>query len=56
MVNARVPTEQTLAGSHHSVITQVVQETPLQPTMHSPFLRFLKPGKFTGNSADWNEI
>jgi hypothetical protein len=29
-VNVRVPTEQTLSGSHHSVIPQVGQETPVR--------------------------
>jgi hypothetical protein len=56
VVNARVPTEKNLSGSHHSVITQAGQETPLQPTMHSPFLRFPKPEKLTGKSTDLNEV
>ena len=56
MVNVRVPTEHNLSGSHHSVIPQVGQETPLQPGMHSPFLRFPKPEKFTGKSTDSNEV
>jgi hypothetical protein len=56
MVNARIPTDQNLSVSHHSVIPQGGQETPLQPTMHSPFLRFPKPDKFTGKSTDSNEV
>jgi Ty3 transposon capsid-like protein len=56
MVNVRVPTEQNLSGSHHSVIPQVGQETPLQPAMHSPFLRFPKPEKFTGKFTDSNTV
>jgi hypothetical protein len=50
VVNGKVPTEQNLAGSHHTVITQVGQETPLQPTIHSPFLRFPKQDTFTGKT------
>ena len=56
VVNVRVPTEHNLSGSHHSVIPQVGQGTPLQPGMHSPFLRFPKPEKFTGKSTDSNEV
>jgi hypothetical protein len=56
MVNVRVPTEQNVSCIHHSVIPQVRQETHLQPAMHSPFLRFLKPEKFTGMSKDSNEV
>jgi hypothetical protein len=56
MENIRVPTEQNLSGSHHSVIPQVGQETPLQPAMHSQFLRFPKPEKFTCKSTDSNEV
>jgi hypothetical protein len=56
VVNARFPTEQNHSGIHHSVITQAGQETPLQPTMHSPFLRFPKPEKFTGKSTDSNKV
>jgi hypothetical protein len=52
MVNVRVTTEQYLSGSHHSVIPQVRQETPQQPAMHSPFLRFSKPQKFTCKFKD----
>jgi Ty3 transposon capsid-like protein len=37
------------------VIPQVGQETPLQPAMNSPFLRFPKPEKFTGKFTDSNE-
>jgi hypothetical protein len=55
MLNVRVPTEQNLFGSHHSVIAQVSQETPLQSAMHSSFLRFRKPEKFTAKSTDSNE-
>jgi Ty3 transposon capsid-like protein/Zinc knuckle len=56
MVNVTVPTEQNLSESHHSVIPQVCQERPLQPAMHSPFLRFPKPDKFTGKFTDSNEV
>ena len=56
VVNVRVPTEHNLSGSHHSVIPQVGQETPLQPGMHSPFLIFPNPEKFTGKSTDSNEV
>jgi hypothetical protein len=56
MVNVRVPTEQNLSGSHHSVIPQVGLETPLHSAMHSPFPRFPKPEIFTGNSTDSNEV
>jgi hypothetical protein len=50
------PIEQNLSGSHHLVIPQVCQETPLQRAMHTPFLRFPKPEKFTGNFTDPNEV
>jgi hypothetical protein len=56
MANARVPAEQNISGSHHSVIPQVGQETPLQPTIYSPLIRFSKPEKFTGKSTDSNEV
>jgi hypothetical protein len=54
MVNVKVPTDQNLSGSPHSVITQACQETPVQPTIHSPFLIFPKPEKITGKSTDSN--
>jgi hypothetical protein len=56
MVNARVPTEKNCSLSHHSVIPQVGQEKPLQPTVHSPFLRFPKPEKFNGKSTVSYEV
>jgi hypothetical protein len=56
MVNVRVPTEQNISNSHDSVIPQVGQETPLQLSRHSTFLRLPKPDKFTGKSTDSNEV
>jgi hypothetical protein len=55
-VNARVPSDQSLSGSNLLVITQVGQETPLLLAMHSSFLIFPKPEKFTDKSTDSNEV
>jgi hypothetical protein len=52
-------------GNHKTVTTRKVKilETAnawpvvdLQPAIHSPFLRFTKPEKFTGKSAESNEV
>jgi hypothetical protein len=54
--NVRVPSEQNFSGSHHLEIPQVGQEISLQPAMQSPFLRYYKTEKFTGNFTDSNEV